>query len=122
MQERQLPASDARYRALKNYVAQKGGLRLSMHGGLRDQLVEAVVEEWPVGCSASRVDEVVRARVARRLRTKYGGLLSSFVISVLANLVIRLVVEWWLDRNSHRVLMEGWSRRAQKAEDLPATE
>ena len=35
---------DARYRPLVDYVARKGGLRLSMHGGLRDQIVEAIVE------------------------------------------------------------------------------
>jgi hypothetical protein len=113
MHERHMPASDAVYRPLKSFVAARGGMRLAMHGGLRDKIVEAIVEEWPEGCPADRLEEVVRARVSVRLRKRYGSVIAVFLLSMLAQAVIKLVIEWWFSRESHRVLMVGWSRAAQ---------
>ena len=104
---------DARYRPLVDYVARKGGLRLAMHGGLRDQIVEAIVEDWPSDCPIERVEEVVRARMAVRLRKRYGSVLATLLLSAFANMIIRLVLDWWFERRSHRVLMDGWRLNAQ---------
>jgi hypothetical protein len=113
MPERKLPVADARYRPLKSFVARRAGLRLSLHGGLRDRLVEVIVEEWPTDCPIEHIPDVVHARVAVRIRERYSGVLASFLISVLANYLVRLVLEWWWERGSHRVLMAGWANAAQ---------
>lgn len=113
MPERNLPASDARYRPLKDYVSRKGGLRLSLHGGTRDRLVEMAVEEFPKFCPADRLEEVLRARLAIRIRKQYGSVVATLLISVLVNMIVRMIVEWWSARSAHRVLMEGWVAQAR---------
>jgi len=111
-----MPASDAVYRPLKDFVSRRGGLRLAMHGGLRDRIVEMVVREWPDGCPPDRLEEVVRSRVSVRLKQQYGSVIAIFLLSALAQVVIKLIIEWWFDRESHRVLMYGWSRAAQSSD------
>lgn len=113
MPERNLPASDARYRPLKDYVSRKGGLRLALHGGTRDRLVEMAVEEFPRDCRADKLEEVLRARMAIRIRRQYGSVVATFLISVLVNIIARAVIDWWFSRMSHRVLMEGWVAQAR---------
>jgi hypothetical protein len=109
----EMPAADATYRALKNYVATAGGTRLRLHAPLRDRLVEMVVEEWPDEfCPVDRIGEVVTARIRLRLRERYGSVVAMFIISTLVNAIVKLVIDWWLKRESHRVLMYGWSRQA----------
>ena len=113
MHERHMPASDSIYRPLKAFVAKRGGVRLAMHGGLRDRIVETIVEEWPSGCPADRLEEVVKARVSVRLRQRYGSVVAMFLLSMLVNAVVKIIIEWWFARESHRVLMVGWSSAAQ---------
>lgn len=91
-------------------------MRFALHGKLRDRLVEVIVEEWPVACPVERLPDVVRARVAQRLRQQYSGVLGSLVISVLANFLIRVILEWWWERGSHRVLMAGWAGAAKNSD------
>lgn len=105
---------DASYRPLKDYVARRGGVRLAMHGRLRDQLVEAAVTDWPIGCDSDKVDDVVMARLRTKVRSQYGSVMAMLLISVVANIVGRLVLEWWRKRHSHRVLLEGWATQAQR--------
>jgi hypothetical protein len=105
---------DASYRPLKDYVARRGGIRLAMHARLRDQLVEAAVADWPTGCDPDKLEDVVVARLRLRVRNQYGSIMAMLLISVVANIVGRLVLEWWRNRHSHRVLMEGWAAQAQK--------
>lgn len=100
--------SGEKFRPLKDFVARRGGLRLSLHGRLRDQIVEAIVEEWPESCEPSQVEQVVKARMKVRLRKQYSSVIGVLLLSALVNIIVKLVVEWWLDRNSHRVLMHGW--------------
>jgi hypothetical protein len=108
-----MPASGTPYRALKSYVAAAGGTRLRLHAPLRDRLVEMVVEEWPDEfCPVDRIGEVVTARIRIRLQERYGSVVAMFLISVLVNAIVRLAIEWWLKRDSHRVLMYGWSKQA----------
>lgn len=105
------------YRPLKQFVATQGGARINLHKRLRDRIVEIAVEEWPTGCEDDRVEEVLRARVRRRVKDQYGSIIAAILISVLADLIVKAIVAWWKKRHSHRVLMEGW--RAQSSPDLP---
>lgn len=111
-----------RYPPLKKRIWQSGGLRLAMHGRIADQIADAVVAMWPLECDDDKLEEVVRARIAVHLRKRYGGWLAAFLISVLANQIVKIIVEWWRERDSHRVLLEGWCRRAQETQDLPPSE
>lgn len=94
------------YHSLKSFVARRAGMRLAMHGRLRDRLTEIIVEEWPVGCKPEHLEEVLRAKVSLRVREKYG--------SVLVNALVKIVLEWWFAREAHRVLMVGWAQNAAK--------
>ena len=105
-------------RPLKDYVARKGGARLAMHGGVRDRLVEMAVEEFPLDAPVDMKEEVLRARLRVRVRKEYGSVVAMILIGVLVNVITRLVLEWWFNRNSHRVLMEGWTH-ALAAARLP---
>lgn len=96
------------YRPLKDYVARKGGARLAIHGGIRDRLVEMAVEEFPTTAPLDRKEEVLRAKMRIRVRKEYGSVIATILIGVLVNVIVRLVTEWWFERNGHRVLMEGW--------------
>ena len=115
MHERPVSTSDARYRPLKSYVAQRCGLRFAAHGGLRDSLVELAVDEWPEDCDLAHLEEVLRARLAIRCRQRYGSVVAMFLISIFINAIVRLAIEWWLDRDSNRALLTTWKRRAKEA-------
>ena len=104
---------DAQYRPLKTFVARKGGIRLAMHGGLRDQLVEMAVAEFPLDADDDKKLEVLAARLKQRCRQQYGSVVAMILIGVLINLISRIVVEWWKNHHSHRVLMYGWQRAAK---------
>ena len=101
------------YRPLKDYVRRRGGLRLAINGGLRDRIVEEVVASWPADCPLERLEEVVRARVAIKVRQKYGSVIATLLLSAFINVIVKMIVDWWRERNSHRVLMHGWSSAAQ---------
>lgn len=102
------------YSPLKSFVARRAGMRLAMHGRLRDRLTEIIVEEWPVGCKPEHLEEVLRAKVSRRVRERYGSVLAMFLISVLVNSLVKIVIEWWFAREAHRVLLIGWAQNAAK--------
>ena len=104
--------ADAQYHSLKSFVARKSDMRLAMHGRFRDQLVNMIVEEWPIGCRPEHLEEVVRAKVCRRVRERYGSVVAMFLISMLVNALVRIVIEWWFAREAHRVLMVGWAQNA----------
>ncbi len=109
------------YRPLKDFVARKGGNRLALHAGIRDRLVDMAVEEFPVDAPPDLKEEVLRARMRRRVRTEYGSVMAMILIGVLVNVITRLVLEWWFDRNSHRVLMQGWNHAVAAARLPPST-
>lgn len=114
MPERNVQVGD--YRPLKDFVRRRGGLRLSMHWGLRDRIVDEIVAGWPTDCPVERVEEVVRARISVKVRQKYGSVIAVFLLSAFINVIVKLVIEWWLNRNAHRVLMRGWASAAQSAD------
>lgn len=102
-----------KYAPLKGYVLRRGAMRLALHGRLRDRLIDYIVEDWPANCPTDRIEEILAARISIRLREQYGSVIAVVLLSALANLVIRLVVEWWFEKESHRVLMNGWSEQCR---------
>lgn len=108
------------YEPLKKRVIRAGGLRLAMHPQLRDQMTEAAVLDWPTGCDEDKIEDVLRARLTIRARQKYGSVLAVILLSAFINAIVRIVIEWWRERDSHRVLMSGWSKRAKEAAALQA--
>jgi hypothetical protein len=106
-------AAAIKYGPLKAYILRKGPMRLALHGGLRDRLIEQIVSDWPVGCPPEKLEEVIRARVSLRLRERYGSVVAVLLLSALANIVIRLVLDWWFSSESNRVVMAGWVSEAR---------
>jgi hypothetical protein len=109
-----------RYEALKTYVRRTGGIRLATHPALRDKLIEWAVEEYPTDAPPERMEEVLTARLRLRVRDQYGSVIAAILISVLAQLIVKAIVEWWKRRNAHQILMAGWQEqaRAEKTTDL----
>jgi len=104
------------YSSLKKRVEKAGGLRLASHGSLRDQIVDLAVLEWPRDCPTDKLSEVLHARVSRRVRQGRSRMMGMFLSVMMVKPVARICVEWYLEKPSHRVLMEGW--RAKAAKDL----
>lgn len=114
-----MPAANQNYTPLKQFVAQKGGLRLSVQHRLRDRLVDWAVEDFPLDADDEHGEQVLAARLRLRVRQQYGGsLVAMALVSIIANLIARLVWEWWKKRHSHRVLLHGWSQRAKENPDV----
>ena len=107
------------YDSLKSFVARRGGRRLAMHGAARDRMVEMAVEEFPVGSEPVHTEEVLRARLRLRVRQQYGSVIATILIGVMVSLIVKLVMEWWFERRSHRVLMEGWHANAVASAAIP---
>lgn len=111
--------AEADYRPLKDYVARAGGMRLAMHPQIRDQMVELGVEEFPFDATDDTRVKVLAARLRIRARERYGSLLSILIIGIIANLVSRLIIEWWRKHRSHKVLMYVWYRSAKSRSSIP---
>jgi len=111
------------YAPLKEFVARRGGTRLYMHGKLVASLVDIAVSEFPTDAPDDRIAEVLAARMKLKAREKYGSIIAMLLVGVLINVISKLIVEWWNNRKSHRVLMQGWKASAEKTPDVPpATE
>jgi hypothetical protein len=89
-----------------------------------DDLVQLTVETWPAEymnhATNATEREVVAKEVERSVRrlhhactavddTTY-GVLWTFVLQALASLVVRLILEWWLERRSNRALLVTWQQ------------
>lgn len=111
--------AETKYAPLKAFVLRRGPMRLALHGNLRDRLIDQIVEDWPIGCPPERLEEVILARLSVRLRERHGSLVALFLVSVLAQVIARLILEWWFEKNSHRVLLTGWAENAQSDSHIP---
>ena len=111
--------SDARYRPLKEFVRERGGLRLAAHGRFRDRCVEWAVADWPTGELPGEVEGILRDRLAARTREEYGSILATLLIGIAVNLICRLIVEWWRRRRLNQAFMEVWSRAAKNPDVSP---
>lgn len=100
------------YQTLKDYVRIVGGPRVFAAGGLRDQIVDWCVADWPEGVAPERRREVLRARISQRVRQRYSGVLATMIIWCIVERVIGLVIEWFLHHRDHRRQMVIWCRDA----------
>lgn len=107
------------YSPLQRYVSRVGGMRVSMHGGLRERLVEMCVEEFPTDAPPDKIEAVLLARVRARAKTQYSSVVAFLLISVLAQLIVRAVIAWWSQHHSHQVLLYGWQQEARRAKANP---
>ena len=104
-----------KYGPLREFVLRRGGFRLCARTAMTDRLLGIAVEEWPEDCPPEKAEEVLAARMRIRVKQEYGSIVALFIVSVLVNVISRLIVEWWRNRDAHRVLMAGWHRNAKKA-------
>jgi hypothetical protein len=102
-----------KYHSLKEFAAARCGARGQFHRAARDRLVEIAVEEFPADAPDDRMLEVLQARMRGRIRQEYGSIVAMLLISVLANLIARAIMEWWKRNHSHKVLIAGWQAQAQ---------
>jgi hypothetical protein len=87
-----------------------------------DDLVQLTIETWPAELMNHAADgeqrEIVAMEVERSVRrlhqacttidaTSY-GVLWTFVLQALVSLVVRLILERWMERRSNRALMVVW--------------
>jgi len=113
-----MPDGNVPYEPLKKYVCREGGIRLSMHGPVRDKLVEWAVEEFPADAPEDKLAEVLTARLRVRARQKYGSIFLAIVLGVLIQLVVNAIVRWIESRRSNRALIVAWSASAKTPEDV----
>jgi hypothetical protein len=111
--------SDARYRPLKEFVRDRGGLRLAAHGRFRDRCVEWAVADWPTDCPPEHIEGILRERLAARTREEYGSILATLLIGIAVNLICQAIVEWWRRRRLNQAFMEVWSRAAKNPDVSP---
>lgn len=111
---------NVRYSPLKQYVCRAGGIRLSIHRSMRDQLVEWAVEEFPDDAPQDKVASVLAARLRIRARKQYGSVILTILIGVMIQLVVNAIVDWISRSRANRVLMAAWleESRAKKAQDI----
>ena len=106
-----------KYRSLKDFVEARCGARGGFHRGIRNRLTEIAVEEFPADASPEKILEVLDARMRIRIREEYGSIVAMLLISIIANLIARAVLEWWKRNRSHRVSMMGWQEEASRAKE-----
>jgi hypothetical protein len=104
------------YSALKKRVASCGGLRLSAHGSMRDQIVDMVVAAWPKDCPGEMLADVLHARVSQVVKRGKSRAYGLFLSRLMVKPIARFCAEWYLEKQAHRLLMEGWC--AKKAKDI----
>lgn len=106
------------YEPLKAAVEQAGGIRLAMHGGLRDQVVDMAVLHWPRRCEDERLEEVLAARVAIAIRAMRPGWQGVLVTALVGVPVCRMVVDWTRAKRSNERMMQEWNLDAQADTDV----
>lgn len=100
------------YAALKRHVERAGGIRLAMHGGLRDQIVDMAVIWFPVDCDETWLEEVLTVRLSLAVRHRRPGWPGILLVALMVRPVCRIVAEWYLQKPSHQTLMRGWHAQA----------
>jgi hypothetical protein len=111
--------SAERYHPLKDFVRERGGLRLAAHGRFRDRCVEWAVADWPTGELPGEIEAILRERLAGRTREEYGSVVATLLIGIAVNLICRLIVDWWERRRLNQAFMEVWSRAAKNPDVSP---
>lgn len=99
---------------LGDYVWQRLGPKKHLVGkGRVTELVGMAVETWPsevLGECRDDADRQVVAEVTvggirRRIRQREYGMLWTLLLTALASAVFQVILRWWLERRSNRVMM-----------------
>lgn len=99
---------------LTDYVWQKLGPRKHLAGRKRvADLVEQSVRTWPAEVLGECRDDAERqmvaqaavANIGRRIRDRQYGMIWTLLLTALASAVFQVLLRWWLERRSNRVLM-----------------
>lgn len=92
-------------------------------GTVRD-LVQLTIEQWDgemLGyCESERERSVVAANIVANVRRMYHavsgysdaefGFLWAIILSAVVSAIVQLIIKWWFERASNRVLLMGWQR------------
>ena len=99
---------------LTDYVWQKLGPRKYLAGRQRvSELVQQSVRTWPAEVLGECRDDADRQVVAeatvggirRRIRQREYGMRWTLLLTALASAVFQVLLRWWLERRSNRVMM-----------------
>lgn len=85
---------DADLDEVTDFVVRGGGPRLFGQRRLVRRCCEWASAEWP-----GPDEELVAAVLRRRAREESGSVVAAMLVSVLANLIARLIVQWWKSRH-----------------------
>jgi len=102
------------YAALREYVLENGGVRQRVNPRLRDQLIGWIVEDWPVGSREDEYAEILMLKLADRMRQQYGSVVLTFLLYIIASQLVKLAIEWVLDRLENREMMMQYHAKASK--------
>jgi hypothetical protein len=72
-----------------------------------DELVEMIVADWP-NDDVKNIRREIAIRLKRRMTKKYGSVLATILFYVVAEYVIRAVLDWWLSSRRNQVTMKVW--------------
>jgi hypothetical protein len=101
-----------RYQELREYIVEHGDIRVSTHRGLRDKVISWIVEDWPVGHREDELAEVLMHAMAIRLRERYNSVILTFLLYVVVSQLVKLAIEWFLERLENRQLMMQYHAQA----------
>ena len=99
---------------LTDYVWDQLGPRKYLAGrGRIAKIVEQYVRTWPAEVLGQCQDDAERAMVAeasvgsvrRQIRQHQYGMIWTLLLTALASAVFQVLLRWWLERRSNRVLM-----------------
>lgn len=101
------------YPELRDYAIEHGGIRQRVNPRLRDQIIEWIVADWPVGSREDELAPTLMTKVAARLKSQqYSSVLLTFILYVVASQLIKIAIEWVLERLQNRELMMQYHAKA----------
>ena len=101
-----------RYQELREYIVKHGDIRVSTHRGLRDKIINWIVEDWPVGSREDELAGILMQSMAIRLREKYNSVILTFLLYVVVSQLVKLAIDWFLERLENRQLMMQYHAQA----------
>ena len=102
------------YDSLIDYCEVSAGRWRVFPRGIRRRIIEGIIADWPerVRDPADIADVLVK-RGRERIRREHGSVLLLILAPILAELV-KLAIQWWLDRRANQVLMRAWNAEANR--------
>lgn len=101
-----------RYQELREYIVERGDIRVSTNRGLRDKVINWIVEDWPVGRREDELAEALMHAMAIRLRERYNSVILTFLLYVVVSQLVKLAIDWFLERLENRQLMMQYHAQA----------